>query len=254
MEYRNKPELQDQLAAEYVLGTLRGQARLRFQSWMREDARLRRAVEEWQARLMPMAEALDEVEPPKRVWRAVQSRIGASATAPAPARGVWDSLAFWRGWGLLATGCAAALLGAIALRAPQLVEVPVIQKVEVESSKTQPSYVAVLRSAGGKGDQLVFLAYASRKSDELLVQRLELPPEPEQHSYELWGLPARAGDAPKSLGLVPPGAKATIRLAAAADISLSEFPALAISVEPAGGSKTGLPTGAVIAAGQFVKF
>ena len=53
MRYRNKPELQQRLAAEYVLGTLRGRARARFQEWLRRDAALRRVVEAWEARHFP---------------------------------------------------------------------------------------------------------------------------------------------------------------------------------------------------------
>jgi anti-sigma-K factor RskA len=53
--------------------------------------------------------------------------------------------------------------------------------------------------------------------------------------------------------MLPKDEKGTIRLAAAADQSLRDFPALAISIEPAGGSKTGLPTGPVVAKGDCHK-
>jgi anti-sigma-K factor RskA len=252
MQYRNKPELQDRLAAEYALGTLRGGARLRFEAWMREDAALRRTVEAWQARLAPLAEAVPERAPPRRVWQAVERRIGA---APAAAEaGWWDSLAFWRNWGLIATGCTAALVGALALRAPQVVEVPVIRQVEVESRRMQPSYIAVLQAAGEKDDRMMFVAYAPRHSDELWVKRMELPEEPHNHSYELWGLPAKEGEPPVSLGVLPSNEKSTIKLAAAADQSLRDFPALAITVEPLGGAKGGKSSGIVVAKGHCMRF
>ncbi len=261
MRYRNKPELQDRLAAEYVLGTLRGRARLRFQAWMREDAALRRAVTEWEQRLAPMAAGIAEVAPPRRVWQGIEARLGAPAaarTAPAaaPARpaaaakggGFWESIAFWRGWGLVATGCAAALIAALALQKPQVVEVPV-EKL-VESTRMQPSYVAVLRDKSGKA---VFVAYAGRKSDELWVKRIGMEAEPPEHGYELWGLYGKEGAAPKLLGMLPKDDKATIKLAAVADESLRDFPALAITLEPARGSG-GAPTGPVMASGDCFKF
>jgi anti-sigma-K factor RskA len=250
MKYRGKPELQDKLAAEYVLGTLRGRARLRFQAWLREDAALRRAVAEWESRLAPMAASVPEVRPPQRVWTAIQSRIGGGTRATRP--GLWESLAFWRNWGLVATGCAAALVAALALRAPQTIEAPVVKTVEAPVQGIQPSYVALLH-ATQDGQKLVFVAYAPRNSDELWVRKVALGDAPPDHGYELWGLPATAGGAPKSLGMLPKDEKGTIRLAAAADQSLRDFPALAISIEPAGGSKTGLPTGPVVAKGDCHK-
>jgi len=261
MRYRNKPALQDRLAAEYVLGTLRGRARLRFQAWMREDALLRRAVTEWEQRLVPMAAGLKEVAPPRRVWQGIEARLGAPATAraipaAAPAQpaaaakagGFWESVTFWRGWGLIATGCAAALIAALALQKPQVVEVPV-EKL-VESTGMQPSYIAILRNKAGKA---VFVAYAGRKSDELWVKRIGLEAEPPDHRFELWGLYGKEGAAPRLLGMLPKDDKATIKLAGVADESLRDFPALAITVEPAQGSG-GSPTGPVVASGDCFKF
>jgi anti-sigma-K factor RskA len=263
MRYHNKPELQDRLAAEYVLGTLRGRARLRFQAWMREDAALRRIVANWEQRLAPMAAGIAAVVPPRRVWQGIEARIAAAAPpsaapaaapAPSPASraaaggGFWGNLSFWRGWGLVATGCAAALIGALALQKPQVVEVPV-EKL-VETTRMQPSYIAILRDKSGKA---VFVAYAGRKSDELWVKRIGLEAEPEDHRYELWGLYAKEGAAPRLLGMLPKEDKATIHLAAVADESLRDFPALAITVEPAHGSG-GTPTGPVVASGDCFKF
>jgi anti-sigma-K factor RskA len=259
MRHRNKPALQDRLAAEYVLGTLRGRARLRFQAWMRADAALRRIVEEWEQRLVPMAAGASEVQPPRRVWTGIEARIAAT-TAPrvapaaaaaasrAPGGGLWQSAAFWRGWGLVATGCAAALIAALALQKPQVVEVPV-ERI-VESAKMQPSYVAVLRDKTGKP---VYVAYAGRKSDELWVKRIGMDAAPADHGYELWGLYGKEGMAPKLLGMLPKDEKGTLKLAAVADESLKDFPALAITLEPAHGSG-GTATGPVVASGDCHRF
>jgi anti-sigma-K factor RskA len=252
MRYRNKPALQDRLAAEYVLGTLRGRARARFQAWLREDAALRRTVAQWESRLVPMAAGVAEVRPPRRVWAAIQSRVGATARVAQP--GLWDSLAFWRNWGLVATGCAAALVAAIALRQPTTVEVPVVTRVEVPQKGMQQSYVALLHATAPDGQKLAYVAYAARDSDELWVKKVALGDAPPDQGYELWGLPATPGAPPKSLGMLPRDEKGTIKLAAAADQSLKDFPALAISIEPAGGSKTGLPTGPVVAKGDCLRF
>lgn len=248
MQYRNKIELQDRLAAEYVLGTLRGRARLRFQTWMREDAALRVRVHEWEARLAPMSEAIAPVQPPARVWRGIRERIG--NRAPQDSVGWWSSLAFWRNWGLVVSGFAAALVVTLGVNPAWI---GVIREGEV-AKLMQPSYVAVLHATGSNEEQLMFMAYAARKSDQLWVKRVGLQKEAESHSYELWGLSGKEGEPPKSLGVIPTTDKGTMQLVAVADQSLAKFPALAISVEPTGGSKTGVPTGPVIAVGDCFNF
>ena len=60
MRYGN-PQLRDKLASEYVLGTLRGRARARFESVMRYDPSLRSLVTAWENRLTPLAGAAAEI-------------------------------------------------------------------------------------------------------------------------------------------------------------------------------------------------
>jgi anti-sigma-K factor RskA len=67
--------------------------------------------------------------------------------------------------------------------------------------------------------------------------------------YELWALPQ--GAAPKSLGVIPPGAIVRVPLPATAEELLTSIPALAVSLEPPGGSPTGQPTGPVLFSGSI---
>jgi len=62
----NNPQLREKLAAEYVIGTLRGRARARFQALLRYDPGLRAIVVEWEARLSPLAAAAAGIAPPAR--------------------------------------------------------------------------------------------------------------------------------------------------------------------------------------------
>ena len=63
-------------------------------------------------------------------------------------------------------------------------------------------------------------------------------------AHELWVLPAK-GD-PVSLGLLPTSGEARRPLTAAQRAALAGAKQLAVSLEPAGGSPTGLPTGPVL--------
>ena len=58
-----------------VLGTLGGRARSRFQRLLANDVSLRRLVNEWEERLMPLAQAVPAVSPPSRVWRRIEARL-----------------------------------------------------------------------------------------------------------------------------------------------------------------------------------
>lgn len=251
MKFRDKPELHQRLAAEYVVGTLRGAARARFQGWMRADASVRRAVDEWQERLGPMSAAVEPVAPPRRVWDAITSRIAAEP-ASAPARGgLWESIAFWRNLGLVASGAAAALLGAVMLSAPSPQQpAPPPQIVRVPAEVLPPSYIVVLSDL--KTQKPVMMLSAMRNSDQMLVKRLDDTIVVPDKSLELWTLPI--GQPPKSLGLVATDEKQMLKLSAVADQTLGAIPALAVSLEPKGGSPTGSPTGPVLYSGPCIRY
>lgn len=246
MNWKNNAQLQDRLAAEYVLGTLRGPARARFSRWIREDAALRGRVAAWEARLMPMASAVAEAVPQKRVWEGISARLGASTGAGG---GIWESLVFWRGLGLAASGMAAALLAAAILVPPQQPAAPPPAVVQVPSSEVGAAYLAVLTDP--KSQKPVLLVSAGRKSSELFVKTLDPAIHVDRKSLELWALPA--GGAPRSLGVLGPEDKMKLRLHAVADEALSNVPALAVSLEPRGGSTTGAPTGPVLFSGPCVR-
>ena len=222
MNCKGKPELRERLAAEYALGTLRGRARERLKRWMRDDAELAREVAKWEARLAP---------PPARVWNALQNRLEVNPTG---ARKM--SFSVWKALGWMASGVAAALV-AVTFLLPSLRD-------------TSPAaYVAVLSDA--KTNRAVLVATAGQADKVLRVNTLDPSIQVSGRSLELWALP-RDGK-PKSLGVI--GAqRAVLRLDAPADKSLGNVPALAISLEPQGGSPTGQPTGPVLYSGPCVKY
>jgi anti-sigma-K factor RskA len=248
MNLHANADLLDRLAAEYVLGTLRGAARVRFQRALRDDANLRNAVEAWQARLAPMAEAVAPVRPPARIWEAIQARIAAPSAAQGA--GLWESLAFWRGLGLFASGTAAALVAAVVLFAPGApAPAPAPQIVRVPAQTLPAAYVAVLSDP--KTQKPVLLVSATRESNQLVVKRLDAGIVVPGKSLELWALPP--GQAPRSLGLVAAQERHTVTMKAVADQALGEVPLLAISLEPVGGAPGGAPTGPVLYTGPCVK-
>ena len=101
MNYQ-RPELRDALASEYVLGTLHGPARRRFQQLLKADPQLQAAVDFWQRQLLPMAAPLAVAEPPPRLWAGIAARVAPSGGAATPS---WFERWFGlRGLGSLVAG------------------------------------------------------------------------------------------------------------------------------------------------------
>lgn len=115
---RRSPECLDLLAGEYVMGTLRGPARRRFEALMRADALLRARVGAWEGRLARLADAVPPVEPPAHVWRGIERTLALAASRPArsPRRGLWESVPFWRNLALAASLAVAALTALVVPR------------------------------------------------------------------------------------------------------------------------------------------
>lgn len=222
MDY-GRPDRCDRLAAEYVLGTLRGPARRRFENLLPAHPALRRAVARWQTRLAPLGAALAPVAPPADLWRRLQTRLFGSA---APQRG--PSLAWWRG--ATALTALAALTLSLRLLWPQAAEPPLL---------------VVLETRGGAPAQGRFVASVAEGGAVLVLRPIDAPAPVAGRAFELWSLPATG--APRSLGLVATDGPTTLRRA---DL-VRDAAALAVSVEPAGGSPTGAPTGPVIALGRL---
>ena len=114
----------------------------------------------------------------------------------------------------------------------------------------EASYVAVLSDP--KTNQPVLVASADQRGTVLRVNTLDPKIHVAGRSLELWALPR--GGKPKSLGIVGSANRGSLKLLAAADQALGDVPALAISLEPPGGSPTGQPTGPVLYSGPCVKY
>jgi anti-sigma-K factor RskA len=225
--------LRDRLAREHVLGTLRGHARARFESLMRYDPDLRRLVGEWEARLAPLAAAAGEIEPPARVWRAISCRI-VSARAP-------TGLAFWRGLAVMSTTFAIVLATFIGMKPPP--ELPMASVAVMSDDKGQPSMVVSWPPMKQMRDPHVRI--------KVLQQH---PTMAAGTAWELWMLPRDQGQ-PVSMGLITTDVNQVMRVKAdlARRLGAGEVWGIAMSVEPAGGSPTGAPTGPVIFRGQCVR-
>jgi anti-sigma-K factor RskA len=235
MDY-SRPDRADRLAAEYVLGTLRGPARRRFEALLGAHPALREAVAAWRQRLEPLSTSVAEVQPPDAVWTRIETRLFPDtaqdlprATAP-PALPWLQRLAFWRGLSGLATAAVLALV-LVGSRTPPP-QAPVVVVLAANPEAAQAMNASFVASLSADGRALVLRP----------LNDLSLTPG---RALELWAVPA-AG-APRSLGLVnASGATTLLR-----NQLLRDTAAFAVSIEPAGGSTTGAPTGPIVSLGKL---
>ena len=226
MKYRD-PVLRKALAAEYALGTLQGRARRRFERILEANPELTRLVTAWQEQLQPLNESLEPIQPPARVWRRIERRI--AAHRPRGRIGdLWNSLAFWRAAAL--AGTIAALVLAIVLAS--VARPAQIMLVVMEDQSREPKItVSWDMHDGGR-----------KRMRVRVVGHQSMAPET---AWELWML--RDGDQrPISLGLITTHGMQDLLLSPGLSETLDTAAGMAMSVEPAGGSPTGAPTGPVL--------
>lgn len=205
-------ETDDALAAEYVLGVLSLSERAEAEARLKRDTGFAARVTAWESRMAGLNDGFDETPAPDLLPK-IEARLFPQAARLAPAR---------RGFGLNFGWLSGAAIAAVLALAT----------------------VATL--APPRTERLVTLATADQRlaydvstfGDTLRVTRVAGVPAVAGQVHQLWLI--APGESPVSVGLL-------------GDQPLSvtypvppEGYVFAVSVEPEGGSPTGLPTGPVI--------
>ena len=238
MNYKD-PDLRQRLASEYVLGTLHGRARQRFERLLEQDSQLRSLVSKWEQKLVPLHEAIEPIQPDGRVWSAIQKRLGIEQKARTDSgllHFLWNSLGFWRSMSVAASVAAMVLAVSLLLYTPQTIIVK--------------QYVAVITNAQ---QQASWLAQADPRNRQMTIKVLNAQELPIDKAFELWMLP-EGGAAPISMGLLSASGDKTIIISQIIVTQLAKARGLAVSLEPDGGSPTGAPTGPVLYQGAIHSF
>ncbi|TWF58466.1 anti-sigma factor [Neorhizobium alkalisoli] len=221
------------LAGEYVLGVLPAEARRRVEDRMATDRAFARIVQRWESDLSSMNEEYEPVTPPARVFADIQTRLFGAEQAPAP--GLWNSAAFWR-WISTATSAMAVL--AILFGSGLF---------NLNRIAATPPLVAKL---SGPNAQVDLLASYDQQSGRLQVVPVAAGPA-RNKSLELWVVPASGN--PLSLGIMPSDFDGDMVIPADLRSRIGEGATLAVTLEPFGGSPSGLPTGPIVASGATQK-
>lgn len=242
MDYGH-PERADRLAAEYAAGLLRGGARRRFERLLPAHPALAAAAAQWAERLELLGDRIHPVEPPARVWIGIQRKLfGAANDAQATSSSASSTplslvrpehrrqLLAWR------------VVGSAALAASLALGFLVIRPVEPQA----PIVVVLHETPQGLAlSKTGFVASVSPDGRALVLKPLGPLKIEASQALELWAVPAEG--TPRSLGLLATGDGATTVVRAGL---LKGTKAFAVSLEPAGGSPTGQPSGPVVSAGN----
>ena len=215
----------DELASEYVLGTLPGEQRAEVEQRLPHDAALRAAVDAWEQRLLPLTALAEPVPPSAQLWPRIERHLGASPTP------WWDRLAVWRGL------AGAGMFASIALAALLLTRPPSVE----------PTFVVVLVAPQNQAPGWVIQASNNQQIQLIPLGVMEVPAD---KALQFW----TKGDGwqgPVSLGLVKPGQTLSVPLDKLPPLAPNQL--FELTLEDPSGSPTGKPTGPIQAIGRAVK-
>lgn len=200
------------LAGEYVLGTLAGADRIAFEGRLQRDTAAMRAVALWAQHLQPLADAVTPTIPAPQLWQRIERELGLPTRTKSRAP-VW-----------IAAAVAAAIV-AVAFLFPDLY--------------MKPDVNAVAQLAPPTGGEPAFVVSVLDDQEKLLIRAANVAPQP-NNSYELWVVPQTG--APVSLGVIEQAGETERDVAENLRPLLAVGGTLAVSLEPVGGSPTGAPT------------
>lgn len=218
MNWYHHRDTVDQLAASYLLGTLRGPARRRFDAMLPKKTLLALAVDDWTRRLAPLLTTLSPVQTGPALWTTIAQRTAGKGHAKAES--IWKRMFSAIPAGALATGL---LLGVMA---PMLWDRP---WAEDTGAQLPASYVGVLGTADGKPGLMVSSLRHGTWADIKQMNPVAVPPGMQLY---LWRIDAEGKT--KALGPLPPGKWVRMPLPEPAEALFSQAVELAVTVENLG--------------------
>ena len=217
----------DILAAEFALGLLSDAEAAAVQMRARMDGPLSLRIAWWRDQLAPLAGEVAMPAPPG-LWQKIEAQLPGNDNRT-------TVMQRWRAAAIAAMSVAAALLLFIAMRP---LPVPI-----VEPALPMPMMAAL----SGKND-VVAISYDATRG-RLMVAPTTL--DPGKGDAELWIIPDDGK--PRSLGVVNAKLAKQYSVPQAVRLFIRPGATFAITQEAKGGSPTGQPVGAIIAAGKIIR-
>lgn len=237
-----QPERLDRLAREYVLGTLTGGARRRFERVLASSPAASLAVGAWQQRFSVLAAAVPPMQPREAAWQQLERRLFPAAPKASSGFGAWLSRL------LSARSLGGALAGVLLCLAVLRLQ-PGLIGLQPPSESLPQSYVGLLSDGDGRP---AVLASSLRHGRQLHVKLLQPVAVPAGRVAQLWALP-RDGGEPFPLGVVPDHGSAVLALPDSSEKLFFNVTRLAVTLEVAPALAGAAPGGPFVLIGPCVK-
>ena len=274
------------LAAEYALGTLDADERAQVETMMAVDRDFGALVQSWEFRLGALNQMVGSVEPRPEIWDRIKTAIGhgepqaplllpdaspptvVASPGSAPTVVADNSnvvqlsarVKRWRNIASFTTAIAAALVAMLSIQVYQpdllpdgLRPKPHTQVVEVKApavptAAAAAQYVALLQK---DSNSPAFILTVDAATKNFTVRKVGATTEPGK-SYELWIVSDKL-QRPRSLGVIG-GNEFTARpVLSAYDPDIVNKATYAVTVEPEGGSPSGVATGPIVFTGKLIE-
>ena len=234
------------VAAEYVLGTLDKDERDAVEARRVNEPLIEQAIAQWQAHFSGLNDYVQDAEPRAGLFDEVLAKLDQQTNNKPLSKNALNSAASsvvvemeamrvklkrWRFGAFGASAMAACLAIVMVVKAPVA---PVVQ--------ANAPFVAVFQA---DDQQPAFIMSLDIETRQLTVRPVTAQGQGEGKTYQLWIKADEIGPAPRSLGLLA-NVSAPIQKQINYDPAVIRHATFGISVEPAGGSPTGVPTGPAI--------
>jgi anti-sigma-K factor RskA len=223
-------EADDLAAGEYVLGLLEGPARAEFERRLAGDRALAAAVVRWREHFFALDATAAPLPASAALWGKIEANLGRRGVTddyPSFRERVWSSLGFWRGASFAGAAVSALLAVALGLMAGR--------------ATPRPMIIAVMQT-GEMSPGAIVQAFADGSLTIVPLKDFDIPPGLTMQLWTLWD----KQKGPVSVGLIDRMHGARFERA---DLPQQNDQIYEITLEQAGGSPTGRPTGPVLVKG-----
>ena len=221
----------EELKDAFVLGALPEEERREFEEYLASHPERGAEIDELEAVAGLLALSPQEQEPPPELRRRIMEVVAAEAVRPTPSRRSWLA---WIGEFLSARNLAlgAATLLVIGLFSWNMVLQGEMQDLQgrIQSLQDQPQEPQMVELGGAGTEQGARAELVTLEGDRAVLVVENMPPVPEGKTYQIWVI---EDEVPQPSGLFEPSEDS---IAAVVEHRLDEADAVAVTVEPEGGS------------------